>query len=216
MNNMETVIIRKVLVHPRMSGITPIIRRGPPTRSRNRNKIKKQIAHLVGEIRRVDEVSAKRRWMNDETGRKRSLPFNLCNNGGQYAESRVRAFYQPVLTRWPPGADGGRTLTAPLSLSLIPRHCFWRLRKHIKDRVRPIVIYDFLQILRRPQRVALGISIKCFGRVKRREMSTPWYELLKMRPFLRFLKGVLAYSGLGGVRDKFMFAFSCQESYISL
>lgn len=38
-------------------------------------------------------------------------------NGGQYAESRVRAFYQPVLTRWPPGADGGRTLTAPLSLT---------------------------------------------------------------------------------------------------
>lgn len=93
MNNMETVIIRQKrlceLVDPRMSGITPKIRRGPPTRSRNRNKIKKQIAHLVGEIWRVDEVSAKRRWMNDETGRKRSLPFNLCNNGEWRAVRRV-------------------------------------------------------------------------------------------------------------------------------
>lgn len=66
----------------------PKNRRDPPTRSRNRNKIKKQIAHLEGELWRVDKVSEKR-CMNDETGRKRSLPFNLCNNGEWRAGRRV-------------------------------------------------------------------------------------------------------------------------------
>lgn len=82
-------------------GMTPKIRRGPPpARSRNRNKIKKQIAHLEGEIWRVDKVSAKR-WMNDEGPVANEACHSICVtmvNGGQYAESRVRAFYQRVLT----------------------------------------------------------------------------------------------------------------------
>lgn len=142
--------------------------------------------------------------MSYEPGCKRSLPFNLCNNG-EWRAVRRDARYSVL------SAEAGRLgLIAAGHCRPFPLHCFWILYKLIKGRVRAVVIYYFRKIFRRTQRVAL--CWKYFDKVfwpceKKRNVFLLCDQLLKSRSFLLFWKGfgVWVYIRLLGTKDKSSF-----------